>query len=123
MAVLPFFLFSGLDAFVSEVRTFVHDQQGAQVQEERWRAQFGRLMRQVIDKVEGVDTKVESVDAKVDTRITQLETKLDTKLDTKIGQLDTKIGQLDAKIDALMEQLMNRLPNTNTPPSSKRGAR
>jgi len=38
-----------LDAFVTEINTFLHEQQGAQVQEERWRAQFSRSVRTGFD--------------------------------------------------------------------------
>ena len=73
---------------------------------------MGQLVRQVKnleDKTEGHDAKIDSLEAKTETKIDSLEAKTETKIDSLEAKMDAKFDAMDAKMDARFDALNARM--------------
>jgi hypothetical protein len=88
--------------------------------------QQGNDVAALYDLLEGVDYKIDTLDAKVGAGFARLDAKidakvarLDAKIDTKVAGLDAKIDALDAKVDGLDARLNAKIDTLDARLSGK----
>jgi chromosome segregation ATPase len=63
----------------------------------------------LIDVLNRLETKIDSLDQKIDTKFDYLDKKIDTEVNSLNNKIDTKFDSLDKKIDTEVNSLNNKI--------------